>query len=67
MPISSDNARAPADTPWKPRGIGLAVRFRCAKCDQPAGRLGSGLRFVCGLRQAVCKPCKEAIDARRKT
>lgn len=62
---SDETTRAAPDVPFKPRGLGLAMLFRCAACSNPSSTLGRGLRRVNGLRTYVCKACKEAIDARK--
>jgi hypothetical protein len=37
-------------------------KISCAKCGAFAPSLGSGVRFVFGLKQKVCEPCKKGID-----
>lgn len=46
------------DAPWKPRGLGHSVTWRCGGCHQnrtsTAGSKGAGVR----------KRCKECVDKR---
>lgn len=63
--MSSDDIRPRGDVAWAAAGIGLSMRFRCAKCDKPSAQLGCGIRLVLGLKQRVCGRCKTAIDKSR--
>jgi len=62
---SDETTRTAPDVTFKPRGGGLAMRFRCCRCSNPSDAAGRGLRLVAGLRTYVCKACKQEIDARR--
>lgn len=53
----SDRIRSTPDVPWKPRGVGHALTFRCDKCGQSHGT--DGRKKVRGLFW-WCKQCVEA-------
>lgn len=55
----SDRIRSTPDVPWKPRGVGHALTFRCDKCGQSHGT--DGRKKVRGLFW-WCKQCVEAAD-----
>jgi hypothetical protein len=63
--MSSDAIKPRGDVKFKAAGIGMHMRFRCAKCDKPASQLGCGIRLWCGVKQRMCGPCKTLIDKRR--
>lgn len=64
---SDETTRTAPDAPYRPRGAGMTIGFKCGKCfADGCNKLGSGMRHVNGLRTYVCKACKEKIDARRK-
>jgi predicted SprT family Zn-dependent metalloprotease len=62
---SDDTTRNVPDVPFRPRGLGMAMLFRCGRCCSPSATLGRGMRHVAGLRTYVCKACKDEIDAKR--
>ena len=63
--MSSDDSMRQGSPGYRQPGIGAWATFRCGKCDQKtANGAGNGMRKVRGLKTRVCKPCKEAIDAR---
>lgn len=48
--MTSDDTRRTDPGPWKPAGLGMLMRCRCARCDKPrllAGRKKTPLGFVC--------------------
>jgi len=63
---SDETTRQAPDVPFRHRGLGMAMRFRCGSCSNPSDTEGRGLRHIAGLRTYVCKRCKDRIDARRK-
>ena len=63
---SDETTRQAPDVPFRHRGLGMAMRFRCEACAKPSDTTGRGLRHVNGLRTYVCRACKEKIDQRRR-
>lgn len=55
---------APADVPWRERGLGLAILTRtCGQCLKPRNTAGGSVRYVRGLvkKSFVCAPCVEKM------
>lgn len=63
--MNSDNYQRRSDVPFAHPGAGMVHRFRCGKCNKPSLPEGCGMRSVMGLRQKVCRGCKETIDERK--
>lgn len=41
----------------QPRGPGMRITFRCARCHQPRDGAGRKLLRVQGVKQYVCRGC----------
>lgn len=65
MSTGSDNYQRRGDVTFTHSGSGALPRFKCGQCGQPSLPDGCGVRRAHGLRQKVCRSCKEAIDARK--
>lgn len=65
MSMTHDDSRGRGISYQAP-GMGMAISFRCGRCDKSAGSVGSGVRLVRGIRQKVCRACATAIDAKRR-
>jgi hypothetical protein len=60
----SDTVKAVPDVPFKPAGIGLEVRMRCGKCNQPMPNAGRKLQRHRGAKVWVGKCCQQVAGAR---
>ncbi len=56
-PISSDDSKRQGATFSPPRGPGLYITYRCARCRLAKPCLGRKLQLVQGIKQFVCKDC----------
>ena len=56
-PISSDDSKRLGAAFSQPRGPGLHITYRCARCHLPKTPLGRKLQLVGGIKQFVCKDC----------
>lgn len=52
-------AKPNRELPFREMGAGMALSFRCARCNLPKAPLGRRLQMVQGIKQFVCKGCVE--------